>query len=69
MSNFEIEEVVRRFGGVEMRVTLAKTEQADYVEMIPRFERSGPREVRFVDPDIRTVFKAFQATFRLGAIA
>jgi D-amino peptidase len=56
-------------GPIEMRVTLAKTEQADYVEMIPRFERSGPREVRFVDPDIRTVFKAFQATFRLGAIA
>jgi D-amino peptidase len=54
---------------IEMRVTLAKTEQADYVEMIPGFERSGPREVRFVDDDIRTVFKAFVATFRLGALA
>ncbi|MGC2243493.1 MAG: M55 family metallopeptidase, partial [Candidatus Aquilonibacter sp.] len=54
---------------IEMRVTLAKTEQADYVELIPGFERSGPREVRFVDGDIRTVFKAFVATFRLGALA
>jgi D-amino peptidase len=56
-------------GPIEMRVTLAKTEQADYVAMIPQFERTGAREVRFVDPDIHTVFKAFQATFRLGAIA
>ncbi|HTV93058.1 MAG TPA: M55 family metallopeptidase [Verrucomicrobiae bacterium] len=54
---------------VEMRVTLAKTEQADYVAMIPDFERSGPREVRFVHDDIHTVFKAFVATFRLGALA
>ena len=29
---------------IEMRVTLAKTEQADYVELIPGFERSGPRK-------------------------
>jgi len=54
---------------VEMRITLAKTEQSDYVAMIPDFERSGPREVRFVHDDIRTVFKAFVATFRLGALA
>jgi D-amino peptidase len=54
---------------IEMRVTVAKIEQADYVCLIPGFERSGPREVRFVDPDIRTIFKAFVATFRLGALA
>ncbi|HEY5339793.1 MAG TPA: M55 family metallopeptidase [Candidatus Aquilonibacter sp.] len=54
---------------IEMRITLAKTEQADYVAMIPGFERSGSREVRFTDPDIRTIFKAFVATFRLGALA
>jgi D-amino peptidase len=54
---------------IDMRVTVAKIEQADYVSMIPGFERSGPREVRFVDPDVRTVFKAFVATFRLGALA
>src|SRR5580658_5546789 len=44
---------------IEMHVTLAKTEQADYVAMIPDFERTGPREVRFVHDDIRVVFKAF----------
>jgi D-amino peptidase len=54
---------------IEMHVTLAKTEQADYVAMIPDFERAGPREVRFVHDDIRVVFKAFVATFRLGALA
>jgi len=54
---------------IEMRVTLTRTEQADHVAIIPGFERTGAREVRFVDPDIRTVFKAFVATFRLGAMA
>jgi D-amino peptidase len=54
---------------IEMRVTLAKTEQADYVSIIPSLERTGSREVRFVDPDIQTIFKAFVATFRLGALA
>lgn len=54
---------------IEMRITLAKAEQADYVAVIPGFERIGGREVRFVDADIRTIFKAFVATFRLGAIA
>jgi D-amino peptidase len=54
---------------IEMRVTLAKTEQADYVAMIPEFERTGTREVRFVAGDMETIFKAFVATFRLGALA
>ncbi len=54
---------------IEIRVTLAKTEQADYVAIIPGFERMSGREVRFTDPDIHTIFKAFVATFRLGALA
>ncbi len=54
---------------IEMRITLAKTEQADYVAIIPEFERSGPREVRFVHDDIRAIFRAFVAAFRLGALA
>jgi D-amino peptidase len=53
---------------IEMEIDVAKTEQADYVEMIPGFERVGPRSVRFVDGEIRTIFKAFVATFRLGAL-
>ena len=54
---------------IDMRVALAKTEQADYVAMIPGFERTGPRAVRCVDDDMRTIFKAFVAVFRLGALA
>lgn len=54
---------------LELVVTFAKTEQADYIGWVPGFERTGPREVRFVDDDMRTVFKAFVAMFRLGAMA
>jgi D-amino peptidase len=54
---------------IDMRVTLAKTEQADYVAMIPDFERTGARDVRYVADDMETAFKAFVATFRLGALA
>ncbi len=54
---------------VTMDIDLAKTEQADYVAQIPGFERTSPRSVRFVDSDVATIFKAFVATFRLGALA
>ena len=54
-------------GPIEMDVTLGKTEQADLVAMIPGFERTGARNVRFVSNDYPTIFKAFVATFRLGA--
>lgn len=54
---------------ITMDVTLAKVEQADYVVQIPGFERSGARSVRFSDGDMATIFKAFVATFRLGALA
>ncbi len=54
---------------IEMQITLAKVEQADYVALIPGFERIGSRAVRFVDNDLPTVFRAFVATFRLGALA
>jgi len=48
-------------------VTLVKTEQADLVEMIPGFERTGSRAVRFVHAEFPVVFRAFVATWRLGA--
>jgi D-amino peptidase len=54
---------------LELEIQLAKTEQADLVEMIPGFQRTGGRSVRFLSDDFPTVFKAFVATFRLGAIA
>ena len=54
---------------IAMEVTLAKVEQADYAALIPGFERIGTRSVRFVDGEFPTIFKAFVALFRLGALA
>jgi D-amino peptidase len=45
------------------------THNADYAELIPGFERSGPRSVRFVHGDYRVIFKAYIAAFRLAAAA
>ena len=54
---------------IALEITYAKVEQADYVAMIPGFERTGPRSTRFVDDDMPTIFKAFVAVFRLGSLA
>jgi D-amino peptidase len=54
---------------VTMEIDLTRVEQADFVSLIPGFERSGPRQVRFVHDDYPTVFRAFVAAFRLGAVA
>jgi D-amino peptidase len=53
----------------QMDVTLAKTEQADLVEMIPGFTRTGARSVRFTHEHYPIVFKAFVATWRLATQA
>jgi D-amino peptidase len=45
------------------------THNADYAEMIPGFERTGGRSVRFVHADYRVVFKAYVCAYRLGAAA
>lgn len=59
-----------RFGApIELAVDLVRTEQADLVATIPGFERTGGRSVRFVHADFPTIFKAFVATWRLGAQA
>lgn len=54
---------------VTMEIDVTRVEQADYVSLIPGFERSGPRQVRFTHNDYPTVFRAFVAAFRLGAVA
>jgi D-amino peptidase len=54
---------------ITMEIDLTRIEQADYVALIPGFERSGPRQVRFAHNDYPTVFRAFVAAFRLGAVA
>ena len=54
---------------VTLELDLQYTHNADYVELIPGFERTGGRSVRFVHDDFRVVFRAYIAAFRLGAAA
>jgi len=54
---------------VTMEIDFVLSEQADFVELIPGFERMNGRTVRFVHDDYRTVFRSFIAAFRLGAAA
>jgi D-amino peptidase len=54
---------------IELVIETVKTEQADYVELLPRFERIGGRAVRFRHDDYLTVFRAFLAAMRLGGAA
>ena len=54
---------------ITMEIDFVLSEQADFVELMPGFERTGGRTVRFVHDDYRTVFRAFIAAFRLGSAA
>ena len=54
---------------IKLELDFCWTHNADFVDMMPGFERIGPRSVRFVHDDYRVVFKAYVAAFRLGAAA
>ena len=54
---------------VTMEIDTVRTQNADFMELIPGFERTGGRTVRYIHDDYRVVFKAFVAAFRLGAQA
>lgn len=54
---------------IMLELDLAAAEQADLIELIPGFQRTGGRSVRFGHDDFRVVFKAFVAAFRMGALA
>lgn len=54
---------------IVLDVQFVTAAQAHVVAMIPGFERTGPRSVRFTHDAYPTVFKAFVATWRLGATA
>jgi D-amino peptidase len=54
---------------IELALDFAFTHNADYAELIPGFERTGGRSVRFVHHDYRVIFKAYVAAYRLGAAA
>ncbi len=50
-------------------VQLVTAAQADLAATIPGFTRTGGRSVRFVHAEFPVVFRAFVATWRMGAIA
>lgn len=54
---------------VVLDIDFAGTQNADFADLIPGFERTGGRSTRFVHDDYRIVFRAFVAAFRLGASA
>ena len=54
---------------VTMKIDVVGVQQADVIEVIPGFTRTGGRQVTFVHDDYLTVFRAFVAAFRTGAVA
>lgn len=54
---------------VTLDVDLVRTEQADLAATIPGFRRTGARSVTFSHDSFAVAFKAFVATWRLGAQA
>ncbi|HMF27884.1 MAG TPA: M55 family metallopeptidase [Candidatus Cybelea sp.] len=54
---------------ITLDVQLVTAAQAHLVATIPGFERTGARSVCFTHDDMPTIFKAFVATWRLGAQA
>ena len=54
---------------VELVIETVKTEQADFMELLPRVERIGARTIRFCADDYFTVFRAFLAAMRIGNAA
>lgn len=62
-------ELFRFQSPLTLEVHLATAAQAHLVATIPGFERTGSRSVRFTHDDYAVVFKAFVATWRLGAQA
>lgn len=53
----------------ELTIEAVNVENADYMELLPEFERTGGRSVRFVSNDYRTALKAFIVATRIGGAA
>jgi D-amino peptidase len=54
---------------IELVIETARTEQADFMELLPRFERIGGRTVRFASDNYLSAFQAFLVAMRLGGAA
>ncbi|MHB8433546.1 MAG: M55 family metallopeptidase [Candidatus Tyrphobacter sp.] len=56
-------------GPVEMRLETTGAQHADFIELIPGFERLDGRTVRFSADDYPTVYRAYVAAVRLAGAA
>lgn len=56
-------------GPCELEIDTAGVEQADFIELMPGFERTGGRSVRFRAGAYPHAYRAFVAATRLGAAA
>jgi D-amino peptidase len=54
---------------IELVIETAGVEHADFIELLPRFERTGGRSVRFVSDTYPEAFNAFIVAMRLGGAA
>ena len=54
---------------ITMEIDTTRVEQADFIELMPGFERIDGRTVRFVHDDYNMIFRAFVCSFRLGGAA
>jgi D-amino peptidase len=52
-----------------LELETARAEQADFVELIPGFQRVGGRTLRFAHDAYPTIFRAFVAGYRLAGAA
>ena len=51
----------------ELIIETVNVENADYIELMPQFERTGGRSVRFVSNDYPTMLRAFIVATRISA--
>ena len=52
-----------------LEIDTTHAEQADFIELMPGYQRTGGRTVRFEARDYPDIFRAFTAAFRLGGAA
>lgn len=54
---------------IELVIETLRSEHADFMELLPQFERIGGRAVRFRSADYLTAFRAFLVATRIGGAA
>jgi D-amino peptidase len=54
---------------ISMEIDTTRVEQADFIELMPGFERIDGRTLRFAHHDYDQIFRAFVCAFRLGGAA